>query len=998
MAGMEQLEIHSKSYLVRWLDVKEGHTISWSIQPHKKPINFGIFKHPGPGNAPTPRTPSSTFEAPPTPGLQHVDTAHEISQTHSASSAAVEKLKGIGLKLIYWHGTCEANQVTSGKHIVVENEGGMYALVFDNTFAKSFSKTATFVLLTYPTDNAPQSAHQVHHFQGPSSGSLAASRAKAKVKQKLEHHGSSESVTRPPLSKDHADSSTASAPLRENQTGESSVGSHLFTGILQKRRRKRHQGFARRFFSLDFSSSTLSYYHDQNTLSLRGAVPLSLAAIGANATTREISIDSGAEVWHLRAPNQKEFEAWKNALESATRLSITKGLKPTGSAADSNVYNRSMPRHNIEEGRDWAKVESLVNRVMTSRDAACRLAKDTDPKYLSLSTSNSLTGSSMDIGRTQDMASSDGSPTDSASNDDYFQNGERRPFWKRKPSGGRSTPGLFKHSVSAQPQLPSGQALSISTERTQSSFPRQSQLRSFPEDSLHDQCMTLMRDLDVVVAEFTQLITESKEWRFPEATLAASRLSLDSQETQEYFDAVGGDGSQLLTIQHETDDETEPNDHDFTNNDHDASSASEIEDDDSLERSVAAGSTTSILFPSKPKSLLPLPLQPIKRRSTITPPTATPPSFVGFLRKNVGKDLSTISMPVSANEPISLLQKLSEQLEYASLLENATNRSLSSVERLLYVAAFAVSAQASLRVKERALRKPFNPMLGETFELVREDLGFRFMAEKVSHRPMRMACQADSEKWSFTQAPLPKQKFWGKSAELITEGRIRVISHTTGDRFSWAPATCALRNLIAGEKYAEPVGNMTITNETTGEKATVTFKAKGMFSGRSEDVVVELVDRNGDELPFGLAGKWTQSLAIVENGVSRPQSIWVVGDLVPDASKCYGFPTYTASLNEKVARDAEKLPPTDSRWRPDQRAAEEGDWDKAEVLKGKLEEGQRERRRVMDEEEGEWQPLWFTKVDGIEGEEVWKLKSGKDSYWEHRAKGDWKKVKDILAV
>lgn len=60
MAGMEQLEIHSKvsisqvigaydaggtnswqSYFVRWVKVDEGHTISWSIQPHKKSMYGG---------------------------------------------------------------------------------------------------------------------------------------------------------------------------------------------------------------------------------------------------------------------------------------------------------------------------------------------------------------------------------------------------------------------------------------------------------------------------------------------------------------------------------------------------------------------------------------------------------------------------------------------------------------------------------------------------------------------------------------------------------------------------------------------------------------------------------------------------------------------------------------------------------------------------------------------------------------------------------------------
>ncbi|MCH1928417.1 hypothetical protein L6232_26850, partial [Shewanella sp. C31] len=78
------------------------------------------------------------------------------------------------------------------------------------------------------------------------------------------------------------------------------------------------QGYARRFFSLDFTSSTLSYYHDRNSSALRGAIPLSLAAVACTAETREISLDSGAEVWHLRANNDQDFQAWKRALEKAS--------------------------------------------------------------------------------------------------------------------------------------------------------------------------------------------------------------------------------------------------------------------------------------------------------------------------------------------------------------------------------------------------------------------------------------------------------------------------------------------------------------------------------------------------------------------------------------------------------------------------------------------------------------------------------------------------------
>lgn len=45
------------------------------------------------------------------------------------------------------------------------------------------------------------------------------------------------------------------------------------------------------------------------------------------------------------------------------------------------------------------------------------------------------------------------------------------------------------------------------------------------------------------------------------------------------------------------------------------------------------------------------------------------------------------------------------------------------------MAAFAVSAYASSY--HRAGSKPFNPVLGETYECARKEKGFRFIAEQV---------------------------------------------------------------------------------------------------------------------------------------------------------------------------------------------------------------------------------------------------------------------------
>lgn len=1022
MAGMEQLEIHSKvcadncekaclschantmavqSYLVRWVNVKGGHTISWSIQPHKKSINFGIFKHPSSGNALTPKLPSSTFEPPLTPGLRPQDAIQDAAASRNASSTAAEKLQSIGLIPISWYGTCEPNKVSMGTWDVLVNEGGMYALVFDNTFAKQLSKTATFVLLTYPTNAPPQSSHHMRHVLAQSSGSSGCLKAKSSPKMIPVQHDSSDSLNQV----GSADSGIPASisPLHQSHgDSESCVESNFYTGVLQKRRRKRHQGYARRFFSLDFTTSTLSYYHNRNTLALRGSVPLSLAAVGANGKTREISIDSGAEVWHLKASNQKDFEAWEAALEFASSNAMSTATPVVGPPLDPLLRRQSQSGAvvNVEEDREWAMVEGLVGRVAGSRDAVRRLAKDTDPKYLpvkSLSPSNS--DGNMDSHVLRPPRSGEQSPPEHSSSAGYFKDAQSRPFWKRKTSGGRRSSGVFKRSVSAQSSVPAPRAVSPCTDRTSSIAPRP-YLQAFPEESLHDHCMALLRDLDSVIIDFTKLIAESKRRRMPMPAPAASRLSVDSQRSQEYFDAEPGEAWQLLEIHQETDDEGVRSDHDLVADEDDWASASDVEGSGGLGREDTSTEGAAMLFPPKAKSLAPLPIATTRRRTTILPPKVNPPSLIGFLRKNVGKDFSTISMPVSANEPTSFLQRAAEQMEYSSLLDSAVAADAPSGERLLYITAFAISSLSGSRARERAVRKPFNPMLGETFELVREDKGYRFISEKVSHRPVRLACHAESTQWALTQSPMPTQKFWGKSAELVTEGKVRVALHSTGDRFSWTQATCFLRNIIAGEKYVEPVGTMTIMNETTGQQAIVTFKSGGMFSGRSEEVIVQTLGPQGKELPKGLIGKWTSSLTITENGMAASKPIWTVGDLVPNPAKTYGLTSFAASINEITPIEEGKLPPTDSRLRPDQRAAEQGDLDTAEGLKARLEEAQRERRKGLEERGVGWTPKWFSKMEGLEGlgEEVWRLRGGREGYWEERGRGEWRSVEAVFAA
>ncbi|KAF4591712.1 oxysterol-binding protein [Ophiocordyceps camponoti-floridani] len=955
MTEIERLEVHSKSYVVRFVKVDPGHTLSWSVQPHKKSINVGIVKHPaGAASPPSPTTDEMKKEP-----------------------TALDMLAAKGFIPILWHGKCEADKASPGTYDVLPGQGGMYALVFDNTFSKQTSKTVSFVVLKYPTGSPP----------------LPSGTSNLSPPREPSGHSSSARIASPhnefasSASADSLPSQGARAGKPRSMSARSDLQT-CYVGYLSKRRRKKGQGYARRFFSLDFSTCTLSYYYNRNSSALRGAIPLSLAAISADERRKEISIDSGAEIWHIRAYSDREFQDWARALERTSRIARSNSdasQPPTERASGHRDSARSSKQAAGDEDMEWQQVEALVSRVVGTRDALRRLTSEV-ASLPRLSTS----------GQQQLLA------TDEAKDGDSPTGADKRPFWKRVSSMPIASPLALQQVASSPEPTPTPWT------RQGEDGPWKRGTRAHGDHrSIHHHCEALLADLDSVVSEFSALIVTKKRQRtgaMPSSMGVASRISIDSVSTRdEFFDAEdakpavvkigsggGGGGSGDESPGPEVDDADT----------RDGSSVSSTEDAEP----TGDGHQYGHLFPARPKSLAPLPMdKAVARRTTITAATVQPPSLIAFVRKNVGKDLSTISMPVSANEPLSLLQKLAEQMEYGQLLDRAA-RNRSVTERLLLVSAFAVSQFSGGRAKERSMRKPFNPLLGETFELVRTDGevpgGFRLLVEKVEHRPVRLAMQADSANWSFSQSPAPGQKFWGKSAEITTEGRVRValrLADGADELYSWNVATMFLRNVVMGEKYVEPVGTMTVTNDSSGHKAVVEFKSKGMFGGRSEEVQVTALGPDGADTGRGLTGTWTGGLRTVGPGKAASEEVWRTGRLVEQAATTYGLTEFAASLNELTDVERGRLPPTDSRLRPDQRLAEQGRLDEAEESKQRLEEAQRARRRDAESRGEAYRPRWFYRAEGgPEGEEVWKLKTGKEGYWEERERGQWTGVGAIF--
>ncbi|XP_005912776.1 oxysterol-binding protein-related protein 1 isoform X1 [Haplochromis burtoni] len=396
----------------------------------------------------------------------------------------------------------------------------------------------------------------------------------------------------------------------------------------------------------------------------------------------------------------------------------------------------------------------------------------------------------------------------------------------------------------------------------------------------------------------------------------------------------------------------------------------------------------------------------VKHRTSLPAPmfSRNDVSIWSILKKCIGMELSKIAMPVVFNEPLSFLQRLTEYMEHTYLIHQA-NATTDSIERMKCVAAFAVSAVAS---QWERTGKPFNPLLGETYELIRDDLGFRWMSEQVSHHPPVSAFHAEGlkEDFVFHGSIYPKLKFWGKSIEAEPKGVITLELPKYNEAYTWTNPTCCVHNIIVGQLWIEQYGSVEVLNHKTGERCSMTFKPCGLFGKELHKVEGYILDKSKKKL-CAIYGKWTECLYTVDPAtfdahkktekknpdekkgnkqtsvdeepeetpppdtetvqvIPGSELIWKITPRPENSSKFYAFSTFAMQLNELDKRMEGVIPPTDSRLRPDICAMEKGDIDLASAEKKRLEEKQRMARKNRTKSTEEWKvrnaalgPRWF---------------------------------------
>ncbi|KAL7394045.1 hypothetical protein ABVT39_019791 [Epinephelus coioides] len=363
-----------------------------------------------------------------------------------------------------------------------------------------------------------------------------------------------------------------------------------------------------------------------------------------------------------------------------------------------------------------------------------------------------------------------------------------------------------------------------------------------------------------------------------------------------------------------------------------------------------------------------------QRRSRLPSPSPNNStiSLWNILRNNIGKDLSKVTMPVQLNEPLNTLQRLCEELEYSELLDRAANTH-DPFERMVYIATFVVSGYASSFYRTGG--KPFNPVLGETYECDRPDKGLRFVAEQVSHHPPISACHAESKNFIYWQDVRCKNKFWGKSMEIVPIGTTHVTLPGFGDHYEWNKVTSCIHNILSGQRWIEHYGEISIRNTSSDIcQCKITFIKAKYWNSSVNEVEGAITDSKG-KVVHRLFGKWQE--AVFCGDPPSATCIWRANTMPLDHEQYFGFTKFAIELNELDPSMKLLLPPTDTRLRVDQRLLEEGNFEAAEEQKQRIEQLQRERRRVMEENNLTHQPKFFRKSK----DDTW---VSNNTYWELR--------------
>ncbi|POM58265.1 Hypothetical protein PHPALM_37108 [Phytophthora palmivora] len=302
-----------------------------------------------------------------------------------------------------------------------------------------------------------------------------------------------------------------------------------------------------------------------------------------------------------------------------------------------------------------------------------------------------------------------------------------------------------------------------------------------------------------------------------------------------------------------------------------------------------------------------------------------------------GKSAVSLSLPVRIFEPRTNLERVCDLMLYAPTFLNVAYEQNDALERFKYVMTFAV---AGLHHSIGQM-KPFNPILGETYQSTLND-GTDVSCEHTSHHPPISNFQFTGEKYSIAGFVLWHASMSVKSNAMLNtnKGPVRVTfpdaEGLLGTTIEYNLPYLQIGGLLWGDRTVDIMGNM-------------------VFEDKKNHLQCEL--RLNPDAKSGMGGMFSSSKTptdslrgvILDTSVSPPREICdVSGSWLHDL--VFGNKTYW-SMNKyqsgyMVPYPEDKILASDSRHREDLHYLAAGDMDESQEWKVKLEVLQRADRKA----------------------------------------------------
>lgn len=315
-----------------------------------------------------------------------------------------------------------------------------------------------------------------------------------------------------------------------------------------------------------------------------------------------------------------------------------------------------------------------------------------------------------------------------------------------------------------------------------------------------------------------------------------------------------------------------------------------------------------------------------------------------------GMDLSKVVLPTFILEPRSFLDKLSDYYYHADLLSQAVQEE-SAYSRMKQVVRWYLSG---FYKKPKGLKKPYNPILGETFRCCwlhpETDSCTFYIAEQVSHHPPISAFYVSNRKDGFciSGSILAKSKFYGNSLSAILDGRARLLLLSRDEEYIITMPYAHCKGILYGTMTLELGGKITIDCEKTKCSAELEFKLKPFLGGACSVNQISGKIRMGEDVMATIEGHWDGEVFIQERKSGQQEALWNPTVEVRNRR----LKRQVVTPEQQGQFESERL------WQHVTSAIQDRDQNRATQEKFVLEEAQRKEARQRGERA--WMPHLFT--------------------------------------